>query len=122
MTPKEAFGKYIRRLREEKKKTDPTFSLRGFAKEVELSPTFISKMEKGDFKPPSPEKIVKMAEVLGVNQDELLARADKVSPEIPKYIQENPVAADLLRMVRDTEMTPEDIKKLTEQIKKDKNK
>lgn len=38
--------------------------LREFAQKVGLSPTFISKMEVGEYKPPKEENIVKIAKVL----------------------------------------------------------
>ncbi len=117
MTPKEGFGQYVRQLREEKRKTDPNFSLRGFAKALNLSPTFLSKVENDEFNPPSAENIRKMAELLGVDPDELLARAEKVSPDIPGIIHKNPVTADLLRTVRDAGLTSDQIVKLTEQIR-----
>lgn len=71
-----AFGDRIRELRELKKAVDPTFSLRQFAERVGISATFLSKVERGEFDPPAPDKIKRMAELLGIDADELLAIAD----------------------------------------------
>jgi transcriptional regulator with XRE-family HTH domain len=111
------FGKLIRRLREKKKKTDPTFSLRQFAQAVGLSATFISKMETGDYAPPAAAKIQKMAELLDYDPDELLALAGKMDPELGDIIREQPKAMpDLLRTARGL---PEgELRKLIERAKK----
>lgn len=113
-----AFGEKIRMLREEKKKTDPRFSLRQFAQAVGISATFLSKVEIGEFAPPSAENIKKMAELLGINADELLALAGKVDPELPEIIREQPKAvADFLRTAQEHGLTEQDFQKLTDKIR-----
>jgi transcriptional regulator with XRE-family HTH domain len=113
------FGRRIRTLREEKRRTDPAFSLRKFADRVGISATFLSKVETGEFDPPRAEKIINMAKLLGVDPDELLALAGKVDPELDKIIRSEPKAmADFLRTARDKGLTAEDIEKLTRGIKK----
>jgi len=81
------FGKRIRKLREERKKVDPQFSLRRFAETVGISATFLSKVETGEFDPPAPDKIKRIAELLGEDPDELLALAGRVDPELPEIIR-----------------------------------
>jgi len=121
MPDNETFGERIRQLREEKRKSDPKFSLRQFADAVGVSPTFLSKMERGEFNPPSAETIKRMATLLGADADELLALAGKVDPELNKIISEQPKAmADFLRTARQRGLTEEDIRKLTEQIRQGK--
>ena len=115
------FGRRIRQLREAKKKTDPAFSLRKFAVAVGISPTFLSKVEKGEFAPPAPERIIKMAELLEVDADELLALAGKVDPELPDIIREQPKAmADFLRTSRELGLNEEDLRKLTKNLRRRK--
>ncbi len=114
------FGNRVRELREARVKTDPTFSLRQFAERVGISATFLSKVERGEFDPPRAEHIIKMAELLGVDADELLALANKVDPELEKIIREQPTALpDLLRTVRG--MSAEELRKLTEQAREQKD-
>lgn len=106
------FGKRIRELREKKRATDPSFSLRQFAAKVGISPTFLSKIENGDFDPPSAENIKKMAALLGCNADELLALAGKVDPDIAEIIKKKPKAlADFLRLA--SGRSEEEIRKMT---------
>jgi transcriptional regulator with XRE-family HTH domain len=88
---------------------------------VDVSPTFLSKMERGEFDPPKPEKIMRMAELLGVDADELLALAGRVDPELNEIIRENPgVLPDLLRTVRG--MSEEQLRKLAEQAEQARKK
>jgi transcriptional regulator with XRE-family HTH domain len=115
---KPEFGKRIRELREAKKATDPSFSLRQFAEKVGISATFLSKVETGEFDPPRAEKIIKMAELLGVDADELLALANKVNPDVEKIIRDQPKMADFLRTAREKGLTPEELKKLIEKRKR----
>ena len=105
MSGNPAFGMLIRRLREEKKKSNPAFSLRRFAQTVGISATFLSKVETGEFNPPAQDKIKEMARLLEIDSDELLALAGKVDPDLPKIIQEQPKAmADFLRTTRDLKL------------------
>ncbi|OHB45939.1 MAG: hypothetical protein A2Y13_05295 [Planctomycetes bacterium GWC2_45_44] len=110
------FGKRIRDLREAKKIAAPKFSLRQFAQAAGISATYLSKVETGDFVPPAPETIKKMAALLDTDADELLAIAGKVDPDLSKIIMEQPKAmADFLRVAHG--LSEEDIQKLTEQIR-----
>jgi len=114
------FGQRIRELREEKRKSDPAFSLRRFALSVGISAAFLSKVEMGESPPPKAENIKKIAELLGTNADELLALAGKVDPDLPEIIREQPrVMADFLRTAQ-ANLTEEDIKILTEEIRSGK--
>jgi len=113
------FGRYIRKLREAKKIIDPRFSLRKFAAMVGISPTFLSKVEKGEFAPPAPGRIKKMAELLEVDADELLALANKVDPDLSEIIKEQPKAmADFLRTARDVNLSEDELRKLTGKLRK----
>jgi transcriptional regulator with XRE-family HTH domain len=115
------FGKRIRELREEKKKTDPSFSLRRFAERVGISATFLSKIETGEFDPPKADRIIKIAELLGIDKDDLLALAGKVDPELGDIIRDQPKAmADFLRTARESGLSAKELEKLTEQIKKNR--
>jgi len=73
------FGTKIRELREAK-----GISLRKFAIDCGVSATYQSKIERGDFKPPSAEVISRMAGVLGLNIDVTALEAGK----IPEWIKE----------------------------------
>jgi transcriptional regulator with XRE-family HTH domain len=74
--------------------------LRKFADLLSISPTYLSKIERGEFKPPSEEKIKVMATLLEEDPDELLALAGRVASDLPEIVQKNPKdMADFLRAV-----------------------
>lgn len=113
------FGAFIRQQREERRKKDPAFSLRRFAQAVNLSAAFLSKMEMNETPPPSAEKIKKMAELLGLDSDELLSLAKKVDPFLPEMIIERPQMADFLRTAN--KLSDEEIKNFTKELKERKS-
>jgi len=113
------FGRRLRSLREAKRENDASFSLRRFAQQLDVSATYLSKVETGDSPPPTPTKIMRMAQLLETDADELLALAGKVDPLLPHIIREQPRAvADLLRSVQEAGLDDKQIEKLTKQIKK----
>jgi len=78
------FGKYIK-----SKRINFGIGLRQFAKMLDVSPAFITCIEQGSAKP-SEQNIIKIAKIFNVDEDELLARAGKVSSEIEIYMKQNP--------------------------------
>ena len=81
----DSFGATVRRLREGQK-----IGLRKFAQLVGMSPTYLSKVERDEFKPPTEEKVRAIAEALGQDPDELLALAGRVSSDLADIIQRQP--------------------------------
>jgi len=81
----DSFGATVRRLREEHR-----IGLRKFAQMVGMSPTYLSKVERDEFKPPTEEKVRAIAEALGQDPDELLALAGRVSTDLTDIIQRHP--------------------------------
>lgn len=94
---RETYGELTRRVREEKE-----FGLREFAKMIGVSPTYLSQVERGELPPPAEGRVVKTAELLDLDKDELLALAGRVATDLEDIIREKPKgAADLLRHVKD---------------------
>jgi len=67
------FGANLRKLREAKKIT-----LRKLAFQCDVSPTYMSKIERGEMKPPSADTIGRIATQLGVNGDLMALEAGKI--------------------------------------------
>jgi transcriptional regulator with XRE-family HTH domain len=86
------FGEHIRMWREER-----GVGLRQFAKAIGVSPTFISKMERGLGPLPGEMIIRKMADFFGKNPDELLALADRVASDVLAIIIREPAYARFIR-------------------------
>jgi HTH-type transcriptional regulator, competence development regulator len=91
------FGGRLRTLRSAK-----GIGLRELARQVGMSPTYLSKIETGQAAPPVEEKVFKLAEVLEENQDDLLALAGRVAADLQDIIRSRPSAmADLLLVASD---------------------
>lgn len=87
------FGEHIRTWREERE-----VGLHRFAKAVGVSPTFVSKMERGTGSLPGEETIRKMAAFFDKNPDELLAMADKVAADVLAIIIKEPAYSRFLHV------------------------
>ena len=57
------------------------YSLRKLAELIKISPTYLSRIENDKESPPSEDIIVRIAKALGMNEDELLSTANKISPD-----------------------------------------
>jgi len=67
-----------------------------------MSPTYLSKIERGAFPPPSEEKVKAIAKQLGQNEDEFLALAGRVPSDIAEIIRKQPrEIAAFLRSAKD---------------------
>jgi len=102
------FGRRVRVLRAEQ-----GWGLRKFAKAVGVSPTYLSKIERGEFPPPAEDKVVAIADALGQDRDELLALAGRIASDLAEVIRARPIElAALLRAIRD--LSPEAVRTLAE--------
>jgi len=96
------FGSYVRQQREALLKDDRRYSLRQVAGRIGIEPAYLSKIERGDFAPPSEQVIRKLADELDENVDILLALAGKVSQDLKDIIVQRPeLMADLLRQIKE---------------------
>ena len=95
---KNAFGKSIRRRRESLIPLDPQFGLRQVAASVGIQPSYLSKVERGLVPPPSEATIMRLAQALNLDRDELLAQAGKISPDVRGIVLKRPkLLAGLVR-------------------------
>jgi len=113
MVDKEQFGAFIRRKRAEQGE----YGLREMAKKIGISPTYLSKCERDEFPPPSEDRVREIAEILGCDVDDLLARAGRVSSDISDIIKRHPV--QLSALLRTTKgMSVDDINRLASEAEK----
>jgi transcriptional regulator with XRE-family HTH domain len=113
---REKFGVFIRREREAKE-----IGLREMAKKIGVSPTYLSKVERDEFPPPAEDKVSKVAGILGLDADELLALAGRVASDLTDIIRERPrEMADFLRAAKG--LTAEDMARLARQAQKAREK
>ena len=116
MTARMMFGRLVRRERMVR-----GIGLREMAKKVGVSPTYLSQIERGEFKPPTEDKVRKIAEIIGQDPDELLALAGRVASDLTEIIRRRPrEMADFLRAAKG--LTADDIARLARQAQKAKKK
>ena len=87
-----------------------------------VSATYVSQVERGELPPPA-ERVVKTAELLGLDKDELLALAGRVASDLEEQevVREKPrAAADLLRHVK--KMSAEELDQLNKRLSRNEKK
>ncbi len=114
---RKSFGTYLR-----EKRVAKGYSLRKFAELVDVSPTYLSQVEQGKVdKPPTAERVRRMAELLGENVDELSALAGRMAEDLPDIIKQQPTQMpELLREA--SGLTPEQLKQFIAKMRRAKEK
>lgn len=98
------------------------YSLRKFAEAVGVSPTYLSLVEQGKVeRPPTAERVQKMAELLEANVNEWLALAGRMPGDVAEIVHSEPTEMpELLRAAKG--LTADQLRKLAEQARKMKEK
>jgi transcriptional regulator with XRE-family HTH domain len=98
-----SIGDHIRKLREQRANEDPSFSLRQVAARCDVTPAYLSRVERNEVAPPGEETLIKLASELGEDPDVLLAMAGKISTDLRAIILARPqLFADLIRSIKST--------------------
>ena len=113
------FGTFIKEKRLEK-----GINLRKLAELLVLAPAYISDIENGNRNSPSPDKMEKLVEVLGLNDDERnemydLAAKDRdntVAPDISEYVKSNDAVRVALRKARNLNLGEQEWLKIIEKM------
>ena len=112
----EKFGEFVRREREAKE-----IGLREMAKMIGVSPTYLSKVERDEFKAPAEDKVRAIANIIECDADDLLARAGRVSSDLSNIIKQHP--RELAALLRTTKgLTVEEMAKLARTARRAKEK
>ena len=113
-TGREKFGAFIRRERVARE-----IGLREMAKKIGVSPTYMSKVERDEFTPPTEDKVRAIARILECDPDELLAMAGRVPSDLADIIARNPVEMSALLRTANG-LSAEDLVQLARQAGKAK--
>jgi len=112
------FGEMINGLRVKK-----GYGLRQFAGMVGISPTYLSRMERGTDPPPTAEKIVKIAQALKTDPNQLLALAEKLPREFKEVFTKNQIytkrVPEFLRLAKEKNLTDNDWKKIIRHLEEE---
>jgi transcriptional regulator with XRE-family HTH domain len=115
-TGREKFGAFIRREREARE-----IGLREMAKKIGVSPTYLSKVERDEFTPPTEDKVRAIARIIECDPDELLAMAGRVPSDLADIIKRHPVEMSALLRTANG-LSAEDIARLAQNARKAKGK
>jgi transcriptional regulator with XRE-family HTH domain len=102
-----SFGETLRELR-----VAQGLGLRETAAKVSISPTYLSRIERGMERPPRPDVIKELAKVLAADPDVLFRLSSATDPDVVDYLHEQPEALNLLRYIKDEGFSKAQIKAL----------
>lgn len=94
------FGATLRLLR-----VDAGLSLRALAEGIGVSSAYLSRVENGHDAPPTPDRLVAIANALGFSPALLVGLADRVSPFVSDYLARVPTAGALFFEIARRELT-----------------
>ena len=89
-------------------------SLRHLAREIEVSPAYLSQVETGKVLPPQPSRIRAIEDTLGVPEGYLLSAAHRLDASVRALLDEVPVVADFLRAAIHAGLQPSDFQDMIE--------
>jgi HTH-type transcriptional regulator, competence development regulator len=93
---RESLGQHIRKKREEK-----GLGLREMARKVDISPTYLSRVETDEeTTPPSEDTLRTIADVLDTSLDELMHLAGRVPSDVGDMIKRDPDLPQFLRTAK----------------------
>lgn len=85
-----ALGTYIKRRRTELAKQHAGFSIRGLAKRVGIHHSYLSKLERGENAPLTPERVAIIARELGEDEELLAALGGRLSERVARMLADAP--------------------------------
>lgn len=116
------FGEFITKKREEKQIT-----LREMAKKLDISPPYLSDVEKDRRNPFELEKLEQLSNILNLSEEEKTImfdlagkKRDEVAPDLPDYIKGREYVSAALRTARDLDAGEEEWLEFVEELKRRK--
>jgi PTS system nitrogen regulatory IIA component len=106
-----AFGPTIRLLRQAK-----SISLREMARQLGVSPAFLSQIEAGRQHKIPKARIVQVAEMLGVSEGYLLGTARQIHPDVVRFLSDTPEASEFMTAAIRNGVNAEDFTQLRELV------
>ena len=114
------FGDFIAKNRQQR-----NITLRGMARKMNISSTYLNEVEKDRRNPFDFEKLIKISDILMLSEEERNIMMDlagekraEVAPDIPEYIKDNCYLTTALRTARDLGVAEEEWMEIVELLKK----
>lgn len=89
-------------------------SLRDITKKLNITPSYLSDIEN-DRRIPSEEVLKKLASLLDLEHDDLMARAGRFGDDAVRYMMKTPATGVLLRRLAQEQASPETVQELIKQ-------
>lgn len=107
------FGETLRELR-----VAQDLGLRATAVKAGISPAYLSRIERGKERPPSPEVIKTLARELAADPDVLFRLSASTDPEVVEYLYSAPEIMSLVRFLADSKFSGVQIDELIKAAQK----
>ncbi len=89
----------------------PKGSLRDFAKKLDITPSYLSDIEN-DRRIPAEEVLRRIAELLELDFDDLMAKAGRFGDDADRYMRKHPTVGVLFRKLSESKAPDDDLAKL----------
>ena len=89
----------------------PKGSLRDFAKKLDITPSYLSDIEN-DRRIPAEEVLRRIAELLELKFDVLMAKAGRFGEDADRYMRKHPTVGVLFRQLSESNLADDDLAKL----------
>jgi transcriptional regulator with XRE-family HTH domain len=110
MADEMSLGEFIRRTRLER-----GMRLRELARRLDVTPSYVSDIEN-DRRTPSEDVLRRIADVLDLDLDELLARSGRIGSDAERYLRRTPTATTLFRRISQQNLTEDQLTGLLNQV------
>ena len=101
------FGETLRKLR-----VSQEMGLRETAAAISISPSYLSRIERGKENPPKPEVIKALAKALAADPDVLFRLSESTDPDIAFLVKENSKINALLRLFMENSPTEKQLEEI----------
>jgi transcriptional regulator with XRE-family HTH domain len=91
-------------------------SLRSLAKDLSVTPSYLSDIEN-DRRVPAESVVKRIADVLGLDFDDLMARGGRLGEQAERYLRQQPLAGLLLREIARHRLTEAELQGLIRAVK-----
>ena len=102
----QTLGEWLREAR-----MDKDVSLRALAKQMEITPSYLSDIEN-DRRVPAEDVLQKLTGALDLSFDDAMAMAGRFGEQTDRYIKRQPEAVKLMRRVSAANLTAEELRKI----------
>lgn len=109
----QSFGQLLKGVRREK-----GVSQRELADGVGVDFSYISKIENDRMPPPAADTIIKIANILGISEEILLANSKKISSDMSNAISSSASAIKFMNQVKHMGLSDHEWDRLTQSLKK----